>query len=177
MTNKFQSKKTIHYSLFTIHYKRGFTLVELLLFMGIFSIFLIVLTDLFSAIINTRIESEATSSVEEDGRFIISRLAYDISRADSITSPALGSGANSLSIVIGGVTYTYQVSSGNFQLTNDLGTNNLNSSETTVSTPIFQRIGNSDGKDTIKITFTVNSVTQKITGSETQNFQTTIGRR
>src|SRR3989344_9090196 len=66
---------------------RGVTLIELLLYMGLLALFLLVLTDIFVAITSVRTETETTSAVEQDGRFIISRLAYDVSRADSISIP------------------------------------------------------------------------------------------
>lgn len=159
--------------------QNGFTLVEMLIYMGLLSIFLVTLTDIFVSVLDIKAESEATSSVEQDGRFIIERLSYDVSRASSVTQPAsIGASGNTLSLVIGGVTYSYSISSNNLQLTNDLGINNLNSSESQIPSVTFQRIGNSGGKDTIKVTFVVNSVTQRRgAGAETRTFQVAVGRR
>ena len=47
--------------------QKGFSLVELLLYMGLFSILLASLMQLFGAIIAVRLESEATSAVLQDG--------------------------------------------------------------------------------------------------------------
>lgn len=156
----------------------GFTLVELLLYMALLSIWLLVLSGIFISVLETRTESEAVSAVEQDGRFIIARLSYDASRASSVTVPvSLGSTASSLSIIIGGVEYSYAVAGGNLQLTNDVGTHNLNSSETIVENPVFQRIGNIGGKDTIRVQFTLTSVTVRAKGPESKTFTTTVGRR
>lgn len=65
----------------------GFTLVELIIVMGMTSIFVVVLTDIFVSLTATKIESESTAAVVEDGRFIMSRLAYDIERADAVVAP------------------------------------------------------------------------------------------
>ncbi|MBI4033248.1 MAG: prepilin-type N-terminal cleavage/methylation domain-containing protein [Candidatus Blackburnbacteria bacterium] len=160
---------------------RGVTLVELLIYMGILSIFLVVLTDMFASILELRRESEATSSVEQDGRYILSRMAYDIPRATDIsTPPQIGQTRSNLKMTIGGFLYEYAESGGNLELSNDLGINYLNSSETTISNPTFQRIANtgvSGTKDTIKIQFTITSKTTRPGGAETKTFQTTIGRR
>lgn len=158
---------------------KGFTLIELLIYMGLLSLFLVVLVDVLVAIMDVRLESGAVSSVEQDGRYILSRLSYDINSASSITMPtSLGASGSTLTIIISGSTYTYSVVSGNLQVViNGSETINLNSSETTVSSPTFQRIGNTGGKDTIKLQFTVNSVTQRKSGSETRIFKTTAGRR
>ena len=163
---------------FKMKAQKGFTLVELIIYMGLLSIFLFILSQMFAAILDIRTESESISAVEQDGRFIMTRLSYDINRSSSVTTPAsLGSSGSSLVLVIGGVNYTYAVSGGNLQLTNNLGTNNLNSSESTISSPTFQRVGNSGGKDTVKIQFTVNSVAQRDKGVETKTFYITGGRR
>lgn len=157
--------------------QKGFTLVEIILYMALLSIFLIVLTDIFVSILDVRRESEATSAVEQDGRYILNRFMYDIPRASSVTTPAsLGGSGSTLAIVIGGTNYTYSLSGGNLQL-NDGTINNLNSSGTSLSDISFQRIGNSGGKDTIKIQFTLTSVTTRPKGSEVRTFQTTVGRR
>lgn len=157
--------------------QKGFTLIEQLIYMGLLSIFLITLTEMFVSILNVRKESEAVSAVEQDGRFILARLAYDLNRADSITTPAAaGATGNTLVIVIGGVSYTYSLNGTNIQIASTVATEKINSTGTTVSNLTFQRIGNGN-KDTIKTQFTINGVTQRNNGIETRTFTTTVGRR
>ncbi len=158
--------------------QRGFTLVELVMTMGLMSIFLVVITDVVSTTLDVRTESEAISAASEDGRFILGRLDYDLQRASSVSTPAaLGGSGATLAIVISGVTNTYALSGGNLQLANLTGTNNLNSNGTTVSGLTFQRLGNSGGKDTVRVTFTLTSVARADFGQETRTFNTTLGRR
>ena len=155
----------------------GFTLIELILYMALMSIFLIVLSELFISTLEVRKESEATSSVEADGRYILSRLSYDINRAQSVSVPQVPVNSDStLTLVISGGPSTYAQVSGNLTLTNSLGTNNLNGSGSTVSSLNFQRIGTGTAP-TIKIDFTLTSATERIGGSEIRNFTTTIGLR
>jgi prepilin-type N-terminal cleavage/methylation domain-containing protein len=80
--------------------QRGFTLVELLLVMALFSIMMLVMTDMFTSVFNVQAESKSRSSVTEDGRFIMSRLNYDIGRASAITTP------ENLNVGVSGVTST-----------------------------------------------------------------------
>ena len=176
----------VHSSQFTVHsYKKsgaGFTLIEIIIYMALLSIFLLTLTDIFTSILDVQLESDATSAVEQDGRYILARMAYDIPRATDIsTPPQIGQTRSNLIMTIAGVTtYEYAENGGNLQLINDLGTNNLNSSESTLSNLSFQRIANSavpGTKDTIKIQFTITSKTTRTGGPETKIFQTTIGRR
>ena len=176
-----RNKSTV-YRLPTTDYKRGFTLIEIIIYMALLSIFLLTLTDIFVSILDVQLESDATSAVEQDGRFLLSRLAYDINRASAITTPgAIGSSSNTLVMTIGTDTYTYLLSGNNFQLRVNAGTpDNLNSSESAISSPTFQKIANSavgGTKETIRINFTVSSVTQRTQGPEVRNFQTTVGRR
>jgi prepilin-type N-terminal cleavage/methylation domain-containing protein len=160
--------------------QRGFTLVELLIYIGMLSILFTVLTQIFGSILDAQLESEATSSVQQDGRFILSRLTYDTRRAQAIVIPAaLGSQSTSLQLTISGVNYTYGLSGGNLELTNNLGINAINSGETTVSGLNFTRIGNSvvNAKNTIQIEYTVTSKVVRPKGQETKDFKTTIGIR
>jgi prepilin-type N-terminal cleavage/methylation domain-containing protein len=158
--------------------QKGFTLVELLIVMGLFGILLTVVTDMFVSTLDVQIESSAHSTVSQDGRFILARISYDVERASSITTPAsLGASGPALAMVVGGVAYSYALSGNNLQLTTNLGANNLNSSETTISSLSFQRLGNVAGKDTIRLSFLVTSKAQPNQGPRTETFTTTVGRR
>lgn len=156
----------------------GFTLVELLIYMGLMSFLLAVISQLFGSIFDVKTESEATAAVEEDGRFLLSRLIYDVERASAISTPSgYGASAGSLVLTIGGVTNTYAISNGVLQLTNGSGTNRINGSGTTVSAATFQKVGDEAGNETVKMSFTVSSVAQRNSGSEVRTYQTTVGRR
>jgi prepilin-type N-terminal cleavage/methylation domain-containing protein len=160
--------------------QKGFTLVELLIYIGMISILFTVLAQIFGAILDDQLESEATSSVQQDGRFILSRFSYDIQRADDIVIPAdLGDQSSSLQLTITGVNYIYDLNNGNLELTNDIGTNTINSSDSTISGLSFTRIGNSvaNAKNTVQIQYTVTSKIIRPKGLETKDYQTTIGIR
>ncbi len=158
--------------------QNGFTIVELVIYMSMLSILLTVLAGVFTQIIDTQLESQATSRVEEDGRFILSRLQYDLNRASAISSPALGATGSSLQFTVNGVSYTYDVTGGgDLRLTNDLGTNNLNGYDASVSAMTFKQIGNSGGRTTVQVNFRLTSKTKRPAGPEVRNFQTTLGIR
>ena len=158
--------------------REGFTLLELVLYIGIFSILLMVFVQFFSSILDVGQESAAISSVNQDSQFILDRLSFDIHRAQSITTPGvLGEITNSLQIAIDGINYTYYLGSGNLLLSNDSGINMLNGFDTTVSNVTFRKIGNIGGKDTIIIGFTLTSKVLRKGGAEVKNFQTAIGLR
>lgn len=158
--------------------QRGFTIVELIIYMGILSLLLLVLTQLFGAALDVQRESESSSSVVQDGKFILSRLFYDISNAQSITVPAaIGSTSATLQFTKNGISYTYAVNNENLQITDNIATDALNSFDTKITAFSFKRIGNSGGKHTIQVQFTLVSKTTRPDKSEIKDFQTTVGLR
>ena len=165
--------KQINYIVNKKNIRNGFTLVELIVYITLLSIFLIVMTQIFVSILEVSTESEATSAVEQDSRFILSRFDYDITRSNSINVPD----TNTLKLIISSETYTYTLASGNLILTTSSGSENINSSSTIIANLNFQKIGNPAGKDTVQINFTLNSETVRPAGPETRSYQTTIGIR
>ncbi len=146
--------------------KKGFTIIELIIYLGLFSLLLGILSNIFSATLNVKLGSEATSSVQQDGRFMVARLAYDIGRVDSETgdsivvpSPtSINTPNNTLQLNIGGVTYTFTQNSGNLTLNGYP----LNGENTTVSNLQFLRLGGVETgglRDSIQFSFTLSSKT------------------
>lgn len=147
--------------------KTGFTLVELLIYIGLLAILMAILTRLFTGITDVQLTSEATGAVEEDSRYIYSRLAYDIPRATNI----VGTGS-SLILLINGVANTYSISGNNLVLANDAGVNQLNSIGSGVTNLSFTQVGNS-----VQIAFTITSTIESSGGPDTRNIETTIALR
>lgn len=136
--------------------KKGFTLVELLIYMALSMIFMGILTDLFVSTLNLKQESIATSSVESDGRFILSRLIYD----------ANTSGAESIAT-------NYSLVGNDLMLSGQ----RLNSSETKVSDLTFLNLGNVGGKQSVQVKFRLESVVVRNSGPEVRDYQITVGSR
>lgn len=156
----------------------GFTLVELLIYMGILSVILIVLTDILVAAFGVQASSQSTSQVAQDGRYIYSRLIYDINQASDVSTPsALGNTTNTLTLNKDGTTYTYALSGANLVVTDNSGTYQLNSVDTSLSSLQFQRIGNPGGKHTFRISFTVNGIINLNGRFDSKAFLTTAGLR
>lgn len=156
--------------------QKGFTLIELLLYMGILSLLIGALSVVFGAILDVQLDAQSTSGVDQDARYIQGRMTYDMQRASSIVSPGIGASGGTLQIVIGGTNYTYSVDgNGNLVLNDTVNTNQLNSEDTTVSGVTFQRIGDGDVNDTVRVTYTVTSDIQETSGQESRTIQTTLG--
>ncbi len=158
----------------------GTTLIELLLYMGLLTIFMSVLAGLFSSAVDLHLESNATTSVDRDAQFIISRLTYDIERAVGIVAPAsLGSTGSTLTLSITGGNISYNTdASGNLVYTTTSGSFTLNSYDVTISDLSFTHYGNLGGvEDNIQVSFTITSQYTQRKGTESRTIQTTIGLR
>lgn len=157
----------------------GVTLIELIVYFSILSVFILILTDILVTILNTQTSTESTSAVAADGRYIYARITYDINRAQSVSVPLnLGDTSNSLILNIAGTTYTYSLNADNLQITDLTGSYSLNSTDTKLSNLQFKRIGNANGKNTFQFIFTVTGRIPLSGGrSDSEVFQTTAGLR
>lgn len=164
--------------------QRGFTLIELILYAGILSILVGVMSTIFASILDVQLESEATAGVDQDGRFILGRMIYDIkslNENDEIVIPGSAGGSSpTVQFKINNIDYSYSADvNGNLFLTNiDTGEAiRLNGYDTVVTGLNFQRIGDGTINDTLRVSFTVQSRVQQQTTTESRAFQTTIARQ
>lgn len=157
--------------------QKGVTITELLIYLGLMSIFFMVLLDIFTTTLKTKLSSESTSAVNQDSRYILSKLSYDVNNTDSVASPARGSEGSTLQLVKGGVSSTYSISSGDLVLTTAGIPMKLNSLETSLDSISFKNLGNPGGKPTIQVVYTVRSKVVLSGANKTQSVDTTVGLR
>lgn len=152
----------------------GFTIVELLISMGLLSFLLISITSIFTASLEVQLRSEATSGRQEDAQYILTRIFYDVNQATAISAPfTINAQQNSLSLTINGQTWTYSLVNGNLVLTNPAGTFQLNGYLTQVTAFTVKRVGNTTGKASIEIALSVGSRISGSPGSSVISFTTT----
>lgn len=157
---------------------KGFTLIELVIYIALISVLLLIISQIFIASLDVQMESEAVSSVDQDGRFLLSRLGYDIGRAESVAVPSsFGTPSETLTLIINGDTYTYERQNDQLLLTGPLGDDQLTSSLTKLTSLSFETIGNTGGVPTVQVSFTLESVTISETGVKEETYQTTFGLR
>lgn len=158
--------------------QKGFTLIELIVYLGIFSILIIALTQIFLTVVETQLKSQAVTSSAQDGQYLYSRFIYDVHRATAIVEPSdLGEVGNTLELTIGGVIHTYALSDTDLMVNDGTGTYRLSSYDTEISDLAFHRLGNNGGKHTVRINFTVTSKTESRGNPDVRQFQTTAGLR
>lgn len=157
--------------------RSGVTLVELLVSMGLISVLLITLTNIFISSLELQLRSQADSSRQEDAQFILSRLFYDVNQASAITTPAsINAQTNTLVLTVNGQTWTFALSNGNLNLTNPSGTFQINSYLTQVTQFDVKKVGNSTGKASVQVTITVGSRIAGSAGSDTVTYTTTYSK-
>jgi prepilin-type N-terminal cleavage/methylation domain-containing protein len=148
--------------------RRGFTLIELLVYMGIFSILLVVLTEMLVSTLKIQLDSAATGSVDQNNRFIEKRLSFDIQRAKS---SQVSVDQQILTLNINGTNHIYTTNGDNFTLNGD----ELNGYDTTVSNLLFQKIGTVNSS--IVINYGIRSDIVRSSGPEIRNVNTVINLR
>jgi hypothetical protein len=158
----------------------GSTLIELILYMGLLAIFIGVLTGLFGTAIDIQLGSQATNGVINDTNYILSKLQYDIQRAQSIVTPSiLGTNSSSLVLKINNINHTYSKdSNGNLVYTNNAGPFFLNNYTASISAMTFTLVGNLGGSETsVKVDMTITSRVRQQKGQESQTISTSYALR
>lgn len=157
--------------------KKGFTIIELLLYIGMLAGFILVLGQLFFSILDSQLESQANSAVDTEGQYLLTRLSYDIRRAASLTTPAaLGQTAATLVLDIGGTAHTYSLNGSNLTLTVSGNTYLLNSQTVSVTGFSVQRLGNpAPAKPSVLVDLDITSETVSLhQQSKTRSYQISV---
>ncbi len=142
--------------------QNGFTVVELLVYIGLLTVLLLVLLDIFVTTLNFKLQSESTSSLNQDARMIMANLNYNIYNSHS----AVVVSSSKLSLDSGAK--VYELSDGNLLLNSV----RLNGQNTKVDSISFTKIA-----ETIKMSYTVESLIITSGAARTQTVDSTIGLR
>lgn len=79
--------------------KRGFTFIELFLYVRIAGVMLCMLFVFLSHMLQARVKSAAIAEVEQQGLFVMHTLTQSIRNAEAVISPLPGGSAAVLSLV------------------------------------------------------------------------------
>lgn len=133
-------------------HQSGFTVIELLMYLGLYSILIVVITQLFLTLIESRTEAENLTMLQQESRYITQRLIYDIRRAQSVTLPVqVGDSGNQLELNIDGETFRYQVNVNGFlELVSPSGTASI-SSQVTTGQFLVQKTGSTGLNDGVSV--------------------------
>ncbi len=93
---------------------QGMTLIELVIYMGMLVLLSSGLSSIFSTIVDVQLNSNCTSSVDQDGSYLLAKLTHDVASASTILIPANpGNTSNTLQTTINSINYTYSLNSNN----------------------------------------------------------------
>lgn len=149
----------------------GFTLIEIILYVGIITIVFSAIMPFALTVINNGSKSAVQQEVYSNARFISEKIKYEIRRASGITMVS----ANSLSLTnfSPDSTTVIDLSGGKVRINkNNTGAINLNSDNTTVSDLTFTNNTSADNK-TKNISFTLTVASSGVR----QEYQATISLR
>ena len=79
---------------------KGYTLIELLLYVTIIGSLLTAVSMYFSTATEARVKNQSIVEVNQQGAIAVDTITYAIRNADSITSPTAGNSAASLTLVV-----------------------------------------------------------------------------
>lgn len=131
------------------NYNKGFSLLELLVYIAILLIATTLLVGVFMSISKSRGQSEARSEVNSNLRFVFDKISQDIKTATTIDTPAVaGDASNTLTLTSGGNSVAYCIAGS--QLRRKAGgacdgsSEAVTSGKVAVESVLFTRIENSN---------------------------------
>ncbi|MCB9812975.1 MAG: prepilin-type N-terminal cleavage/methylation domain-containing protein [Pseudomonadales bacterium] len=158
--------------------QKGFTLVELLIYMGLSMILLAIISGIFISVLSVRNESIKSSSLEREGRYILARLSHDVYSAQDIIEPAtLGESSTTLQLLVNSDLFTYSINDDKLYLTNTSGTHLLSGESVNVMSFNVTRLGNEGGKNAVEIELTTQSQNVSEGKIENRNYQFILALR
>lgn len=138
---------------------KGFTLIEILLFLGISATMLLVVSIFITFILQAGTKSQTVAEVEQQGLFAMQTITQVIRNSTSITSPTAGNSATSATFVVptGALSPTiFDLSSGAIRIKEGAGTAvNLTNTEVTASALNFQNLSWTSTSGEVRISFTL----------------------
>lgn len=141
---------------------RGFTLVELLLYVAIVSVLILSTSAVYIVLLQSRVKNQVIAEVEQQGQMVMSTMLQAIRNGDLIATPPISTSNTSLtftSLDVAKNPTVFDLSAGAIRI-NEASTSAiaLTSTKVTASALTFQNISYSGTPGTVKIQFTLTSV-------------------
>ncbi|MBI4713620.1 hypothetical protein HY771_00310 [Candidatus Uhrbacteria bacterium] len=140
----------------------GFTLLELLLYVGISSIILLSISVFLFSLIESRTKNQVIAEVEQQGAQVMQTIEQTARNAEAINSPTIGANASTLSldVVTGGYDPTvFDLSSGVIRITEGAGSAvSLTNSRVTATSLTFYNLSRTSTPGIIRVQFTLTHI-------------------
>lgn len=138
---------------------KGFTLIEIILYIGIAGIIIISVSVLWSIYMQSRVKNQTMAEVEQQALHLMQIITQTARNAESITTPTVGNSAASLTLDVVDVSSdptVFDLSAGVIRITEATGSAiALTNSLVTASNLSFQNLSRSATPGTTRISFTL----------------------
>ncbi|MCX6716846.1 MAG: prepilin-type N-terminal cleavage/methylation domain-containing protein [Candidatus Taylorbacteria bacterium] len=156
--------------------QNGFTLIETLIYVAIFSVFMVTIGMFATFIINSRLNNQIIFEINDQGNEAMGGITQSIRNATTVNSPGVSGTANSLSIntALASTTPTvFSLASGVLYIKEGTGSLvPLTNGEISVTNLIFSNLSQSLKPNTIQIRFTATDLatSTRLAGHFTSDF-------
>jgi Tfp pilus assembly protein PilW len=140
--------------------QKGFSLVEMLLYVSISSVILLSLSLLLTSLFSSRVKSQSIADVDQQGMQVLQLITQTVRNAKSVDFPSIGATSTSLSVTMPDPMLSptvFDLTNGTVRITE--GSNQsikLTNSHVTVTSLLFQNISSASSTDRIvRTSFTV----------------------
>ena len=138
---------------------KSFTLIELIIYIGIVAAILLVAVNFGWEIIYGNVKSQAVREVQENARFVMEKITRTIEKASAINSPTPGNSASSLSLEMADSDENptvFELSDNKLQVTyGGSGVYELTNNRVRISNLQFTNLSYEDTPGTVKIEMTI----------------------
>lgn len=142
--------------------QRGYTLIELLLYVTVVSSLLLVVTMFFGMSAEGRVKNQSISEVDQQGTFALNYIAQTLRTATLITTPTIGASANQITVTVPTVSLSptiFSLSGTTLQVKEGAATAiPLTSSSVQVSNLTFKNLSRSSTNEIVQVSFTLSRV-------------------
>lgn len=136
---------------------KGFTLIEILLYISISAVILLSISVFFSMLLQSRIKNQTIAEVEQQGLAVMQLITQTARNAEAITLPTQGASASSLTLDVVEVAndpIIFDIASGVIRITEGAGSAlPLTNFRVTASTLTFQNLSRTGTPGAIRIQF------------------------
>jgi len=157
--------------------KKGFTLVEVLLSVAIFSVIIVAFIGMLVVILQIQAQSSSSQAVNQESQFLLQKMQYYVESASLINVPT-STPTSTLKFMVASTSLdpsSLTLSSGTVYLQQNGGAlQALTSPKVTVSNLLFTRSANPPGHDAVSISFTMAYNTNNVEQAFSQLFSSSI---
>ena len=137
----------------------GFTLIEFVIYISIVGTILVLMTGFLWNIIFGNIKETAYQEVQQNGRFVLTKIIQEIKKATGINNPLPGSSSNTLSLAMADTNLNptiFEVTGGKLRIIQgSQGPYELSSDQVVVSSLQFTNLSYENTPGTIRIEITI----------------------